>query len=396
VRSDEAAVPAQPLTAVELFAGCGGLALGLRRASFEHLAILEVDANAAETLRRNCTVAGWPREIVQQRDVRTFLPTWKPGEVDLCAAGVPCQPFSLGGLGNGHEDDRNLFPALLRAVRLLRPKVVLVENVFGLLRPTFEDYFSYILDQLKLPSIEPKKGEEWTKHWARLRSALNDASPEYAVEHRALQAANFGTAQLRRRVFIQAVSSDLQVPCGWPTETHSLEELRRAKSEGSYWDEHPGARPRERGSARAHSSSGATAGLRWRTVRDATADLGRPSRKQTLDVANHVYIAGARSYVGHTGSPLDHPAKTLKAGVHGVAGGEGTLRNGNGSVRYFTVREAARLQDFGDDYWFSDVRTTAMRQIGNAVPVRLAEALGREIAGLLCNGHRDRGGRKRR
>lgn len=372
------------LTAVELFAGCGGLALGLRRANFEHLAILELDANAAETLRRNSAVAGWRKEVVHQADVRTFSPVWQPGEVDLCAAGVPCQPFSLGGLGNGHEDNRNLFPALLRAVRLLRPKVVLVENVFGLLRPTFEPYFNYILDQLRLPSCDPTEGEEWSDHWARLRLALETESPEYAVDHRALQAADFGTAQLRKRVFIQAVSSDLQAPCAWPSETHSVEELSWAKSDGTYWDEHPNARRRDQEVVPAKRADARKA-LRWRTVRDGTAGLGSPSRKTTLEIPNHRYVAGARSYVGHTGSRLDQPAKTLKAGVHGVAGGEGTLRNSNGSVRYLSVREAARLQDFDDSYWFPDVRTTAMRQIGNAVPVRMAEALGGAIAGLLQN-----------
>ena len=87
---------------------------------------------------------------------------------------------------------------------------------------------------------------------------------------------------------------------------------------------------------------------------------------------NHVLQPGARSYPGHTGSPVDMPAKALKAGDHGVPGGENMLRRVDGTVRYFTVRESARIQTFPDDYELHGSWTEAMRQLGNAVPVRLA------------------------
>ena len=91
----------------------------------------------------------------------------------------------------------------------------------------------------------------------------------------------------------------------------------------------------------------------------------------------HRFQPGARPYPGHTGSPLDLPAKTLKAGDHGVPGGENMLLRPDGSTRYFTIRESARLQTFPDGYLLHGAWSEAMRQLGNAVPV----ALGHLVAG---------------
>jgi DNA (cytosine-5)-methyltransferase 1 len=120
----------------------------------------------------------------------------------------------------------------------------------------------------------------------------------------------------------------------------------------------------------------------WRTVADALVGLPDPTKAISADIIvhNHRYQPGARSYPGHTGSPLHEPAKTLKAGVHGVPGGENMLRRPDGSVRYFTVRESARLQTFPDDYVFHGSWTETMRQLGNAVPVELAAVVGRSVA----------------
>ena len=100
---------------------------------------------------------------------------------------------------------------------------------------------------------------------------------------------------------------------------------------------------------------------------------------------DHNYQSGAKVYPGHTGSPLDFPAKTLKAGDHGVPGGENMLVNLDGSVRYFTARESARLQTFPDGYKFHGSWTETMRQLGNAVPVHLAKIIGASVASqLIC------------
>ena len=122
----------------------------------------------------------------------------------------------------------------------------------------------------------------------------------------------------------------------------------------------------------------------WITVRDAICDLPDPEKK-TADhhYLNHRFMPGARSYPGHTGSVLDEPAKTLKAGDHGVPGGENMLVFPDGKLRYFTVRESARLQCFPDEYGFVACWTESMRQLGNAVPVPLARSVAAHIRSHL-------------
>ena len=122
-------------------------------------------------------------------------------------------------------------------------------------------------------------------------------------------------------------------------------------------------------------------GQPWVTVRDALFGLGEPT-----GFRNHVSQPGARVYPGHTGSPLDLPAKALKAGDHGVPGGENMMVRDDGTVRYFTTREAARLVGLPDDYEFPRSWTESMRQLGNAVPAELGAAAGNWLAGLLTGG----------
>jgi DNA (cytosine-5)-methyltransferase 1 len=114
--------------------------------------------------------------------------------------------------------------------------------------------------------------------------------------------------------------------------------------------------------------------LPWTTIRDAIGDMPDPERQPLLSRGfhNHFFQPGARTYKGHTGSPIDEPAKTLKAGVHGVPGGENMMVLPGGEVRYFTVRESARLQTFPDEFVFHGSWSETMRQLGNAVPVALA------------------------
>src|SRR5438132_4882250 len=139
---------------IDLFAGGGGLAIGLRAAGFSPADLYEIDRVACDTLRHNST-SQEPTLVgrVYEEDVTTT--DWRRvGQpVRLLAAGAPCQPFSLGGKHLADRDGRNLFPEVLRAVRELRPQAVLLENVRGLLRHGFKPYFEYVLRQLECPSV---------------------------------------------------------------------------------------------------------------------------------------------------------------------------------------------------------------------------------------------------
>lgn len=178
---------------------------------------------------------------------------------------------------------------------------------------------------------------------------------------------------------------DLGIEWTFPDETHSLDALLWDQTRGDYWERHAVARkgrvihPRVKDRSKRMDVRPVT--LPWRTVRDAIHDLPDPERDAAAAsrFLNHRFQPGARSYVGHTGSPLDEPAKTLKAGVHGVPGGENMLARPDGTVRYFTVRESARLQTFPDDFLFHGAWSETMRQLGNAVPVLLSRTIGENI-----------------
>ena len=167
---------------------------------------------------------------------------------------------------------------------------------------------------------------------------------------------------------------------------------------GTYWDEHDLKRPntiplseQQIKSIRRAVEETDKPLLRWQTVRDAIGDLPDPTdQSQAKLFNNHEFRDGARAYAGHSGSKLDEPSKTIKAGAHGVPGGENMVVLDNGNVRYYTVRESARIQTFPDDYLFSASWTESMRQIGNAVPVKLAKAVGdsviTQMKGLVNDG----------
>lgn len=371
---------------VNLFAGAGGLAVGLEMAGFAPLHLYEKDTRACDTLRHN-TGGSNPalRASVFEKDVKEIAWSDLGQAVRLVAAGAPCQPFSLAGKHRASEDGRNLFPEVVRAVRELNPAAVLVENVRGLLRDNFRDYFEYILRQLECPSIKPISGELWRNHDQRIRTHQCTVGyvPEYHVGWRLLNAADFGVAQTRLRVFIVATRYGLP-HYGFPDPTHSREALVRTQSTGEYWRKHR-VRKRECALMNGHLPQGVGSTEPWRTVRDAIADLPKPTNQEEGAWMNHRLIHGARTYSGHSGSAMDTPAKTIKAGVHGVPGGENTVIEDDGKVRYFTFRELARLQSFPDKYFFPGARIHVTRQIGNAVPPGLARAVAQQLYQLLAN-----------
>jgi DNA (cytosine-5)-methyltransferase 1 len=380
-------VPPRVGACVELFSGLGGLAIGLDRAGWSHELLVERDPQAVATLRGNDLTRDWPLHDADLRDLD--LESAVEREIDLLAAGVPCQPFSQAGAHAGPADERNMFPETFAAIRQLKPKAVLIENVRGLARPAFKPFVEYIVDHLQLPDLARKQDEGWPDHHRRLQKALKrsakDPAERYVVEWRPVCVADYGVPQRRVRVIMVAVRGDLAERWSWPEPTHGHEVLLLDQLDGFYWAEHdllprspilaPATRKRVRRIA--HPTQMA----RWRTLRDALRGLPDPvAFGGTPELNWHSLWPGARLYRGHRGSELDRPSKTIKAGVHGVAGGEHIVHLDSGEFRYLTVRECMRVQDLPDRLEIDAPRTVAIRQIGNAVPPTIGEVFGLAIA----------------
>lgn len=384
------------MRSVELFAGAGGLAIGMANAGFQHAAVVEWDHDACETFRENQrhhahAVEGWP---VHEVDARSFNFSSLGKNISVVSGGPPCQPFSMGGKHQAQRDDRNMFPEAVRAVRELMPDAFIFENVKGLTRATFASYFSHIHLQLQYPELTRRKGENWMQHRARLEQhhSANKGAATYNVLFDVLNAADYGVPQKRERVFFVGFRSDVGARWCFPEPTHSEDELLVSKwIDGSYWDEHSISRKQKSNASPRYAKRVAALRAspqlltldRWQTTRDALRNLPDPEIIRNHGIPNHVFTPGARTYVGHTGSALDEPSKTLKAGMHGVPGGENMFIKDDGTVRYLTVREAARLQTFPDEYEFRGSWSQTMRQLGNAVPVKLAEVVARSVAKSL-------------
>lgn len=390
------------LDSIELFCGAGGLALGLQQAGFNHQALLEWDKDSCENIKSNIS-RGYPdiqHWNVFQTDVRLVHYNDYGVNIQLVSGGPPCQPFSLGGKHQGRNDHRDMFPEAVRAVRELRPRVFIFENVRGLLRQSFSTYFNYILLQLTYPEIIKKDGMDWLEHLHQLEKHKTSASQEglfYNVVFRSLNAADFGVPQMRHRVVIVGFRSDLNAEWTFPDQTHSREKLLAAQLlDQSYWEKHkvakkyrPKVSERELNRIRGLVDGQDELG-RWQTVRDVFAGLPDPQdEKAAHKFKNHEYRPGAKPYPGHSGSLLDEPSKTIKAGAHGVPGGENTINMDDGTLRYYTVRESARIQTFPDNYIFTGSWTESMRQIGNAVPVALATKIGESVITQLERIDRD-------
>jgi DNA (cytosine-5)-methyltransferase 1 len=385
------------MRSVELFAGAGGLAIGMANAGFQHAAVIEWDHDACETFRENQrhhahAVEGWP---VHEMDARSFDFNTLKSDIAVVSGGPPCQPFSMGGKHQAQRDERNMFPEAVRAVRELMPKAFIFENVKGLTRETFASYFSYIHLQLQYPELSRRKGENWIQHRARLEQhhSANKGAATYNVLFDVLNAADYGVPQKRERIFFVGFRSDIGARWSFPEKSHSEDSLLVSKwIDGTYWEEHAISRAQRAEAPRRHlkrierlrSDSSVLEAERWCTTRDALRNLPDPEIHCDTTIANHVYTPGARTYVGHTGSALDEPAKTLKAGYHGVPGGENMFVKDDRTVRYFTVREAARLQTFPDEYEFHGSWSQTMRQLGNAVPVKLAAVVANSVAASLA------------
>ena len=307
------------LTAVELCAGAGGQALGLHRAGFKHRALVEIDDHACATLKRN-----FPKTKVIKADLLKPFDASSFRGIDLLAAGVPCPPFSVAGKRLGAADERNLFPAVLEIIRAARPKAVMIENVEGLLKPRFDAYRDDIVRQF---------------------NALG-----YEVKLRLLDAADFGVPQRRKRAIIVALRPAAMRRFKWPKGV-----AQEAPTVGSSL-------------CQLMSANGWQGAPRW--------------ARRAQQVAPTI-VGGSKK---HGGADLG-PSGTRKAwaalGVTGSSLADAAPEAGFVGMPRLTMPMVALLQGFPERWIFEGSKTHAYRQVGNALPPQLAEAVGRQIRRAL-------------
>ncbi|PMS15765.1 DNA cytosine methyltransferase [Trinickia soli] len=326
--------------AIDLFSGAGGLSLGLKQAGWDVRIAVEYDATAVETHRKNM-----PDVLHVCDDVRDIEFAAYQGKIDLVAGGPPCQPFSVSGKQMGHLDVRDMVPEFIRAVREIKPRAFLMENVNGLTTSRFRPY----LDQ--------RVGE------------LADLG--YEVHWQVLNAADFGVPQKRLRLFVVGLPKG--TPFNFPTPTH-----------------------------------GPRGEQRYRTVRDALAGTPQddPNRAKVVFAKNPILRRSpyAGMLFNGKGRPLnlDAPALTIPATAGGnrthiidphgnilhyhahLQAGGAPLQGEAAGCRRLTVRESARLQTFPDWFEFVGRRNQHYMQIGNAVPPQLAKCVGEAVLAALA------------
>ena len=309
-----------PLTVLEICAGAGGQAVGLEAAGFDLAAAIEIDHHACDTLRKNR-----PHWKIIQGSVADASGSDFRG-IDLLAGGVPCPPFSIAGKQLGTKDERNLFPEAIRLIREAKPRAVLLENVPGFASARFSEYRRNLFQEL---------------------SRLG-----YEVQGRVLNACWFGVPQLRPRFVLVA--------------------FRGTFSDSFIWPEQNGA-----------SSP---------TVGDALIDLmsardwkgSERWRRKACGIAPTL-VGGSKKHGGPDLGPTRARKQWAAFGVDGL--GLADEPPGREHPVHFTprltVRMTARIQGFADCWSFSGGKTAAYRQIGNAFPPPVAQAVGDALRFVL-------------
>jgi DNA (cytosine-5)-methyltransferase 1 len=307
------------LTCLEICAGAGGQSYGLELAGFAHAAALEIDPNATETLRLN------RREwTILEQDVRELDGADYHG-VDLLAGGVPCPPFSMAGKQLGAEDERDLFPEAMRLVREAGPAAVMLENVKGLAEKKFEGYRQGVVDELQQLG--------------------------YDVDWQLLNASSYGVPQLRPRFVLVAIKRRYAAHFEWPK---------------------PVGTPPLVGDVllplmRANGWKGAEA---WAKRANAIAPT---------------IVGGSRKHGGPDLGPTRARTEWLRLGVEGrsLADDAPPANAPLDFIPRLTCEMVARIQGFDPSWKFAGKKTAKYRQIGNAFPPPVAEAIGAQIKGAL-------------
>lgn len=304
-----------PPVALELCAGAGGQAIGFECAGFDHAALIDNDPHACATLRMNR-----PYWNVIEADLSRLDTRYWSG-VEVVAAGLPCPPFSVAGHQLGKNDDRDLFPTLLRIVEETEPRAVLVENVRGLMMRRFDTYRDHVQSSLEAMG--------------------------YAVDWRQLDAHDFGAAQRRTRSFMVATDASLSFEWpkpngGGPTVGKALLDLM---AEGG-----------------------------WNRTEEWAEGADRPA--PTL-------VGGSRKHGGPDLGPTRAREAWAALGVDGLGIADRAPPPDFQGKPRLTVEMAARLQSFPDDWQLAGTKTQRYRQVGNALTVDLGRAMAGALSRCL-------------
>jgi DNA (cytosine-5)-methyltransferase 1 len=316
---------------VELFAGAGGLALGLENAGLGHELLVEIDKNAAETLKNNRPK--WNVQCIDAKEV-----SYKGVKADIVTGGFPCQAFSFAGKKLGFEDARGtLFFELARAVKEIKPKIAVGENVKGLLRHENGKTLSAMID------------------------IMNDLG--YRVVTKVLRAQYLDVPQKRERLIILCVRKDLDLPFIFPKEKDYTVALRDALKDvpASAGQSYP---PKKQKILEKIPPGGY-----WRDL---------PDKLQREYMGASYFMGGGKTGMARRLS-WDEPSLTLTC----APAQKQTERCHPEETRPLTVREYARIQSFPDEWEFAGSSTSQYKQIGNAVPVNLGYHLGKCLIAML-------------
>jgi DNA (cytosine-5)-methyltransferase 1 len=337
--------PKRRYTDIELFAGAGGLALGLEKAGFEHVALNEIMPDACSTLRKNR-----PHWNVLEGDVAQISFEKYKGKADMVSGGFPCQAFSYAGKKLGFEDTRGtLFFQFARVVKEVQPKIFLGENVRGLL--------------------EHDEG----RTMATIKNVINELGYTL-VEPHFLKAIFYMVPQKRERLFLVGIRNDLadKLQFRWPSPYKRILTVRDALKAGVLYPtdvpDSPGQKYPKR---KQEILSLVPQGGYWRDL---------PEEIQKEYMKGSFYLGGGKTGMARRLS-WDEPSLTLTC----APAQKQTERCHPEETRPLTTREYARIQTFPDDWEFQGKMNSVYKQIGNAVPVNLAYAMGRALVRMLNN-----------